>query len=57
MGGDEGDLLFGELLGKDEPPQAEAGLEGGANLGDGERVHICWHVAHRGEQPRGLLFV
>ena len=41
VGGEEGDLLFGELLGEGEPPEEEAGLNGGTCWGVGEDVHIC----------------
>ena len=30
VGGEEGDLLFGELFGEGEPPKEGAGLNGGA---------------------------
>ena len=57
VGGEEADLLFGELLGEGEPPHDEAGLNGGAGQGDGEDVHIRWHVVCRDEESWGLLQV
>ena len=49
MCGEEGDLVLGELLGEGEPPEEGAGFDGGAGKGDGEDVHIRWHVACGGE--------
>ena len=57
VGGEEGDLLFGELLGEGKPPEEEAGLKGGAGHADGEDVHIRWHVARGDEEAWGLLQV
>ena len=57
MGGEEGDLLFGELLREGEPPEERAGLNGGARSGDGEDVHIWWHVVCGDEEAWGLLRV
>ena len=57
VGGEEGDLVLGELLGEGEPPEEGAGFDGGAGKGDGEDVHICRHVARRGQQAWGLLGV
>ena len=33
MGGEEGDLVLGELLGEGEPPEEGAGFDGGAGEG------------------------
>ena len=55
--GEEGDLVLGELLGEDEPPEEGAGFDGGAGEGDGENVRIRRHVARGGQQAWGLLRV